>query len=715
MQWAAVRRETGTGYLSTEPASATIKLAEGLDPGRMAAIADQAADRPQVLAATGRTQFDGQVEVNGQPLAVPLQVFVAAPDEPMRMVRFDLRQPGAWPPAPGEIWLGDDDTLGLLGAAVGDTLTVTPPGGEPVRLRVAGTVYDPSLAPSRQEQRGHGYLSTVSLGARSTLDQLKIQVADPAGTEPSRDRDTVVRVANDVASWLRDAYGLTITEIQVPKPYAHPHQWQFTVLLLSLLTGGAATVLLAAVLAATLLNTLLSQQIPQIGILKAIGARSGRIARQYLRMILLVAVAATALALVPAALIARGGVRSLLGIVGIQPASLAPPWWAYAIMVAVGISLPPLLALIPLVKASRTTVRAAIDHSGASGKAGAAAGLLTRLSRLRRLNRGLLMAVRNTVRRPARFWLSVGLLGSAGMVFVAGMSVRSGAQAAEDAKAAQRYWDVEVRLAESARADAVTAALTRVPGVRDVETWTRTQISIAGPGQAFPVSRTYPDQGHGSVSINTLPADPIAARPPLRDGRWPTSAEAGAVVLGQAARIGPGVDVGDTVRLFIDGKASTWRVVGTTDEGESASGAYTTAVGYAAATGQSGQVNMVRLVTDRHDEQSRQAVAATADQALTAAGATVEVAASVSRTETASTGHAGPVLTVLLAVALPLGLLGGIGLASTMGANVLERIREFAVMHAIGAARRRSGGSSSPKASCWPSPAACSPHSRPWD
>jgi ABC-type antimicrobial peptide transport system permease subunit len=38
-----------------------------------------------------------------------------------------------------------------------------------------------------------------------------------------------------------------------------------------------------------------------------------------------------------------------------------------------------------------------------------------------------------------------------------------------------------------------------------------------------------------------------------------------------------------------------------------------------------------------------------------------------------------------VAGAIALGLVGAIGLASTMGANVLERTREFGVMHAIGA------------------------------
>jgi putative ABC transport system permease protein len=45
----------------------------------------------------------------------------------------------------------------------------------------------------------------------------------------------------------------------------------------------------------------------------------------------------------------------------------------------------------------------------------------------------------------------------------------------------------------------------------------------------------------------------------------------------------------------------------------------------------------------------------------------------------------GPVILILLGIALPLGVVGVIGLASTMSANILDRTREFAVMHAIGA------------------------------
>lgn len=684
--WAASGRETSGAYLSTEPASATILLDRPVDAGQMAAIVAQARTRPGVIEATGRTQFTSEVEVNGQPREIPLQVFVAAVDDPMRMATFFMRQ-RAWPPAPGEVFLGRD-TLALLGVAVGDMVTVTAPTGEPMRLRVADTVYDPSLSPSPQEQTGRGYLSTAALPAgHALLDQVKIRVAHPGQTTPSRDRDTIVAIASDVGAWLQREHGLATREIQVPTPYAHPHQWQADALLGSLLAGGAAALLLATMLVATMLNNLFTQQIPQIGIMKAIGARAVRIGRLYLAMTLLVAAAATALALGPAILLGRAAVGTFLGFLGIAPASLAAPWWTYAVVLAAGLGLPPLMALIPLVKASRTTVRAAIDHHGGGAKPSAATGVLARLGRLHRLDRGLLMAARNTIRRPARFLLSVGLLATAGMVFVAGMSLSASTQAIADEQKTQRTWDVDVQLASPAPTDEITDLVRRVPGVSGVEGFIVVPTGVAGPGR-IPVTRTYPDQGHGRVAVTALPTGRSMSAPPtLLEGRWLNPRESGAVVLNQVTRANtiPGAHAGDTVQLIIGGRPTTWRVVGVVEERGHGSGVYTTAEGLADATGQPPRANQLRIATGGHDEPTRRAVADAVQRTLTGAGIEVRSAASISRSEAISEGHLGPVILILLGIALPLGVVGVIGLASTMGANILDRTREFGVLHAIGA------------------------------
>jgi len=687
--WAAAGRETSGAYASTEPASATFLLDEAIGADQMAMIAAEVADQPGVLEATGRAQFTSEVEVDGHELEIPLQVFVAAPDDPMRMVTFFLEE-RSWPPSAGEIFIGGDSML-LLGVSLGDTITIQAPSGEPMRLRVADSVYDPSLSPAPQEQTGRAYLSaealTISDGP-ARLDQLKIQVADPGEATPSRDRDAIVAVANDVGAWLERERGLTIREIQIPKPYAHPHQWQADALLLSLLAGGAAALVLSTMLVANMLNNLFTQQIPQIGIMKAIGARSGRIGRLYLAMTLIVAGAATLLALAPAILLGRVAVENFLGFLGIEPASLSAPWWTYGVVLAVGLGLPPLMALIPLVRTSRTTVRAAIDHHGLGSKSSAATRVLAGLGRIPGLDRGLLMALRNTIRRPARFLLAVGLLATAGMVFVAGMSLSSGTEAIAEEQQEQRNWDVDVQLASPASLDEVTSIVDRVADVGRIEALNIAQTGVAVPGQ-IPVTRTYPDQGHGRVAITAIPAgETVRPTPKLLEGRWLNPGETGAVVLNQVTRENtvPGIRAGDTVQLIIGGRSTTWVVIGLVEEREGGGGGvYTTAEGLAEATGGPQRVNVLRIATDSHDERTRDAVADAVNKSLTQAGIEARSAASISRSEAIAAGHLGPIILIMVGIALPLGVVGVIGLASTMSANVLDRTREFGVMHAIGA------------------------------
>ena len=126
--WTSSGREIRNAYASTQPASATIVLDRPIDAGRMAAIVAQARGRPGVIAATGRTQFTSQsIQVNGQSREIPLQLFVATPNDPMRLARFFPQRRG-WPPSAGEVFLARDSPS-LLGVAVGDTVTTRTPGG----------------------------------------------------------------------------------------------------------------------------------------------------------------------------------------------------------------------------------------------------------------------------------------------------------------------------------------------------------------------------------------------------------------------------------------------------------------------------------------------------------------------------------------------------------------------------------------------------------
>ena len=266
----------------------------------------------------------------------------------------------------------------------------------------------------------------------------------------------------------------------------------------------------------------------------------------------------------------------------------------------------------------------------------------------------------------------------------------AGFQASLDRDKELRRWDVDVQLAiiDQVSAVALTNLVADIPEVTRVEAWSIVQTSVIPSGQQFSVTRTYPDQGHGSIAVTVVPPDSsLVAPPPLLEGRWLRSNETGAVVISQAGLTEdfPDVRNGDTIQLSIGGRLTSWLVVGIAEAvGGHGGGFFITKEGFEAATGVS-QPNLLRIVTNDHDEETRTNVAQTAERTLTGAGVVVRSAASVSRSAAAGAGHMLPLILVFLGLSIAMGVVGFVGLASTMSTNVLERTREFGVMSAIGA------------------------------
>jgi putative ABC transport system permease protein len=682
------REMNGADFAGAHPASATLLLDPGLDPDQLAAVRDAARARPDVIDATLRRQLETRIQAgDGRWSPVPLQVFVAAPDDPMRVSRFQLQQ-GAWPP-PRDGILIERDALSVLHVQVGDTLVVADAGGAPLRLTVAGVVHDPTLPPASQERRGYGYVSTTSElfdGQRPTLDELKILVAGGTAGAPTTDRDAIQRTAESLGVRLAQTRGIGVALIQVP-PDQNPHVGWMRNVLSAVLGFGTASVLLSALLLAAMLNGLLVQQRRQIGILKAVGARSNRVVQLFLTMVLLVAGTATALAFVPGIAVGRTLSRMVLrGQLNMDVTSFDVPWWNYAAVVAVGVLLPLLMALAPLARASRTTVREAMDDHGVSNRMLVATRFDAALGRFRRLDRTVLIGLRNALRRRGRSLLLVGLLATAGSLVVGGLSTWTGLQSVARS-AARQPWDVRVQLSGPASAAALASTLGALPHVTGVETSTTVPMAVHVPGR-IDVTHTYPDQGHGAVSMTSAALDPRqAARHAVVGGRWLRPGDTDAVVVSEALRRDylPGAGVGDTVRLSVGGRPSTWHVVGVVDDSLEGANAFVSEEGLAAATGRSGEANVIRISIDHRDPATQAAVAEEAGAALESASISVQASQPAAYFVEVINGHAYILSAVILLAGSVIAVLGCVGLASTMSANVLERTREFGVMHAIGA------------------------------
>jgi putative ABC transport system permease protein len=664
--YAVLTREIAVNYLGTRPAAATLEVDGGVDAGLVEAVRGL----PDVADAEAREVVVARARIGGDWRR--LLLFVVDDFSDLRLNRFRPER-GAWPPPEGEL-LVERSALGMLGVDVGGSVLVRTPHGAERTVRVAGVVHDPGLAPAWQERCGYGYLTRTTvarLGEPPVLGELRLAFAGA-----SRDVREVEARAIAVARWLGER-GHPVREIQVPPPGQHPHQRQMVTILVMMLAFAAMALLLSAVLVATSLAALLGRQVREIGVMKTLGATSGQVARLYAALVGLVGAASVVVAAPLGVLATRLLAGAVSRLLNFDLTSLAIPPWVFAVEVAAGIAVPLLVSALPLSRAARRTIREALDDHGASPDAPGA------------LAAGLPLPLRNAARRPWRTALAVGLLASAGAMAMTAIQVKRGWEANVAKVYETRDYDVEAVLTLPAPS-ALAARLSGLAGVREVEAWGYAPAAFSRP-DAFDVVRTYPDRGHGSLVAMGPPPGTRLVRFPLKTGRWlrPEDRGGDAVVLNHAAAAqAPGLRVGDEVRLSIDGRPTTWHLVGIAEEIGSAGVAYVADTSFAAAAGTPGQARLFRAATSAR-EPAQAALLKLVDAALDVGGASVQSVMPLAELRTAMGDHVLVLVRLLVAMAVILGVVGALGLTSTMGVSIVERTREIAVLKTLGATPSR--------------------------
>jgi putative ABC transport system permease protein len=723
---AILERESRASYLSTNPASATLQIPGGTDERALRIVRS----RPGVIDAALRAKTGARMVLpNGR--RAPMLLFVAPASDPMRVASFRVEQ-GRWPPADDAMLL-ERSSLAYFGVHVGDRVALEIRAPHPLpdsprgsrsptaaplsdtvtkTARIAGAVHDGSVAPTTQEGVAYGYATSALLsrfGARAMLDELKIIVGDTGGGHTSEDgrhssadgghsSADVARidaVAEDVGTALR-ARGVQVARIDAPPPLRHPHQAQTDTATGMLLTFAILALVLGAMLAATMLGGMLSQQIRQIGVMRTLGASNGTLFGMYLLMTAAVATVAALLSLVPAVFAARYLASVVAGLFGIEIASFAVPWTVFATALGTGVLVPIAVAYGPLVRGTSVTVREAIDGGAPAALAFGTLSVQRRLARWSGGGPALRLALRNVLRHPGRLALVVMLLGASGAVFVAARGTADGLQAAVDQGMSHRRYDLDVRLSRTEDGSDVTRALAGAGGVAALETSVSAPATIPHAG-GIEVTRTYPDGGHGSFALAVLRPGSAFVQLPLVRGRALRDDEADAVVFNQLVipQQARRARLGDQVAIAVNGRIARYRLVGIVSDVGSPATAYVTASGFARAGGEPGfahgeraPVSLVRVVTNAHDAPSRAAAAGAIRQRLAAAGIAVRAIVPIGQYKLALNGHAAAIAQTLGAIAVIMAIVGIFGVGSALGSGVMERTRELGVLRSLGASSR---------------------------
>ncbi len=661
-----LQRELRASFLATNPPSAIITTVPFDDE-----LVEAARDVRGVAQAQGRRAVPARIQVG--PNAWQEAVLYVLPDDGAMEVSIVRPYAGAWPP-PDHAVLIERTSTARARATPGDTLHIALPGQHARELPVAGLTHDLSLPPAVISGQVFGYITFDTLewlGGTRGYQQLAI-VVEGDRTDPEHIRHVAAAVER-----LLKRSGREVHTVEIPPPLQHPVEILLPTMMAIMTTIGSLALVISTFLIINTINAILTQQTRQIGVMKAIGAGAGQIARLYLGLAAAFGALALLLAAPLSALGARALSRFLAGQLNVDlHATRLPPEVLVIELIAA--------LLVPLVVAG-LPIRAVVRQPAHAALAGATTAPVTStpldglIGRLTFLGRPTRLALRNTFRRRARLARTVFALALGGAVFVAAMTLRLSLFATLDASIASQRYDIEIQFSRPYRAERIASVVASAPGVTEVESLLRTT--------AFPM-RADGSTGE-AMAVRAMPADTTMYAPRMAEGRWLRPGDTQAVVLSTNITYKErGIGVGDPIHLEINGKTSTFQVVGLIEEimpPVNPVWVYMTLDGYTTTQGGAGRSDTLRVATTIHDAAGHGAMVAALERRLADAGFDVRVIHSRSEDRAILAERFNLISVVLSILALLIGLVGGLGLAGTMSINVLERTREIGIMRAIGA------------------------------
>lgn len=479
----------------------------------------------------------------------------------------------------------------------------------------------------------------------------------------------------------------------ITDPNKHFFQDQLDGLFFLLGIMGALILGLGLLLVYNTINAIISQQVDQIGIMKAVGARTGQILRLYLTSILAYCFLALLIAL-PLGIMGAWGISSWL--VSSFGSNMGPFRYSKEAVVAIVliVLLAPLLAsLLPIFNGARITVREAISTYGLSTNA----GLLERLlAKIRYISRMVLLTITNTFRNKWRVVLMQITLVLSGLIFMTVISVQdSVVYTVRDILFSILNTNVSMTFQDPQRIGYVEELTMAYPGIKTVEMWGGAGVTMRPKGQKW-----SEDDQSGSLFGVPLPTKAYGYQ--LRAGRWLQPTDSHAIVLNTRLaqdicekRTNCKIGVGDWITVrYSEKNEKDWQVVGLVFDPVLTTVALVPREVLLHDLDTVGKAQSVFIQTDQGGLQAETAIAKQLREYYKQNGIKVSAARGAfggfggdSTTETANTLiNQFNFLVILLGImAVIIGIVGSIALSGALTLSVLERRREIGVMRAIGA------------------------------
>ncbi|OGO23496.1 MAG: hypothetical protein A2Y54_09450 [Chloroflexi bacterium RBG_16_51_16] len=446
-------------------------------------------------------------------------------------------------------------------------------------------------------------------------------------------------------------------------------------------------VVISAILVYNTLFNIITQQINQIGILKAIGSKSGTIIQIYLISAFLYGVLALLIALPLGALVASEVTDIFLRLFNIDTYQFEISQQTVVYQVASALIAPLLAGLPPTLRGASISVREAIASYGLGG--GFRSTWLDRIAEKigqRFLPSHYATALGNMLRHKGRLFLTQAVLICAGSGFLIVMSLVSSLNLTLDNYFSRLNYDTVIVFNSNQRVGRVNSYYNQVAEADQVE------LRMLKSAILYLEGQRAKEAGIG-IYLEGIPSSSDFFEPLIVAGRWLKPGDGRVLVVSRDFSEKNNLQPGKLVRMDLGNFGeSEWQVIGTYEPVFVGSFnqeiIYTSSETLSQVTKKFKEGTYLYVRTDRHGQADVKQITEDLTDLFNSHNMDVSISQTSPDLRNTYQWQFNTVIFMLLGLSIIVALVGGLALMGALSIGVIERTKEIGVLRAVGARSR---------------------------
>jgi len=530
----------------------------------------------------------------------------------------------------------------------------------------SGICHAPGLSPSHMDHIVYGFITIDrfnQLFKQKNTSNLLVTFKD-GKNDIKKIQEHTLKVIKQI-----EINGDKVSSVQIPIPGEHPHQGQLSSLLFLQFGIGGLAILLSLILLMNVISSIMSTQIKQIGIMKAIGGSYWQITTMYLLGVGILSVVAIIIAIPLAYKVSLAYAGFIDDQLNFNLLNKTIPFEVISTLIALSLLVPLLVAFFPIRSSVKMTVKSAINNnllrSSTAGKS---------ILRTSKLPLWLKMSIDNLFKNKKRLVISVFNLGlGIALIFIAfnvSYSLRN-----TFAKSTEREkQDISIMLDKKHSKEEVLNALENDVNISKIELWERGYASFI-----------FSDSIKGkSFSIIYFQDNTTLLDLPVIEGKMPTIWDNNILVNTAFLAAYPDYCVGDSIPLIIGNEYKQLYISGIVKILSSPT-AYMSKSGLESFHLKNVGKTVLKIkLVDNIPLTSMNKKITHYENRLVENHINATYSSNMVEKIQVLKDHILVILYFLIAMSVLVLLVGGLGVISAMNISIIERKREIGIMRSIG-------------------------------